>query len=202
VKRTLLLGLFGLASASASSVPYSQPWMQKLPAWTSVVRSCGVPVPLPILAADDFTSTTGGVYNNIVWWGTVTSPAQLQRRWYIATYNDNGFGQPNFGAPLWRTCVVPVAALAGVDCQGMRVYKFGVTLPSSAPMPVIVGKQWLVIAEDDSASIQPGVPDFAWSACQPVQNSPAVQFDNLGIFTQPLLDPCNGGKDDLAFVLS
>ncbi|MBX3119496.1 MAG: hypothetical protein KF784_10545 [Fimbriimonadaceae bacterium] len=200
-KLLCILGIAVVASSAMSQV-WSQPWTRPLPAWTSVVRSCTNPKPYRLMALDDFMVNHHYVtLNTIVYWGTVTNFAQLGRPMFYAIYKDNGNCQPDLNSMVWRDCLRPDWEFVDGDCQNMRVFRFKQALTVGNLPFLTFGKYWLQISEDDSQSANPNVPEFAWSSHQPVNLCPAVQFDSTGAIIQPLIDPCNGQKDDLAFEL-
>lgn len=198
MKKLWILALAAMGATAHSQV-WSQPWNLMLPSWQSTVFSCPNPAPLGNVANDDFAFTAPTPINGFRWWGTVTMPAQRFRRYRIHIYADNGMCGPNLATAFYTACVVPTnVVFAGVDCMGRNVFQFSYALPG--PFPILpAGRYWLEIAEDDASSVVVGAPDFAWSAHQPVNMCPALQRNAAGAIFQPLVDPCNGANDDLAF---
>lgn len=202
MKRLIALLGLALAASSAMSQVWSQPWTRPLPAWASTVRSCDSPRPFRLIALDDFMVNHHYVtLNTIVYWGTVRDYNQLGRPMYYAIYKDNGNCQPALDSLVWRDCLKPDWEFVDGDCQNMRVFRFKQALNMSNLPFLYFGKYWLQISEDDAESANPGLPEFAWSSHQQVNLCPAVQVDSLGTIFQPLVDPCNGRRDDLAFEL-
>ncbi len=199
-----LLALLCLVSAACGSMAqvWSQPWTFNLPSWQSVVRSCDVPKPMRMIALDDFEVTTHYVtLNTIVYWGTVRTGQQLGRPMYYAIYKDNGNCQPALSSLVWKDCLRPTYEFVDGDCLNQRVWRFKQALNSLNLPTLTYGHYWLQISEDDSNSATPGVPEFSWSSHQRFNLCPAVQVDSNGVMYQPLIDPCNGDIDDLAFEL-
>ncbi len=186
-----------MSGAAMAQCAFNQPWDGIRASHASIVRSCGVPTPAPLVAADDFQCRAGGVLTQVRWWGTLATTAQVGRPYYIAIRRDNGNCQP--AGVLWQACVVPQAVSAGVDCQGRRVFRFTAAVPAFA---VAAGqKYWLQISEADDRSARPGVEDFRWSGRRPVRFCPAAQINAAGGIIQPLPDACDGARNDLSFLL-
>ncbi len=201
MKRMLALVCATAASCCAMSQVWSQPWTRPLPAWNSTVKACDSPTPYRLIALDDFYVINDVLVSTFVYWGTVTADAQLGRPMYYAVYKDNGNCQPDMNALVWRDCLKPEWEFVDGDCQGMKVFRFKQALNPFNFLYPGGQKLWLQISEDDSQSVRVGRPDFAWSSHQKVNLCPAVQVDSAGVIYQPLVDPCNFRKDDLAFEL-
>lgn len=195
-----LLGVL-MAACGAMSQQWTQPWTAPLPAWLSVVKACDSPTPYKLIALDDFQIPNDTFVSTIVYWGTVTNYEQLGRPMYYAVYKDNGHCQPDMNALVWRDCLKPDWEPYGVDCLGFRVFRFKQALNPFNLLFHNGEKLWLQISEDDVESYKVGSPEFSWSSHQKVNLCPAVQVDYNGVIYQPLIDPCNGRKDDLAFEL-
>lgn len=193
----LLLAACFNASAALGQCIFNQPWDGVRAAHTSIVRSCGLPAPAPLVAADDFQCRGGGTLTHVRWWGTLATGAQIGKPYYLAIRRDNGNCQP--AGVLWQACVVPQAVSVGVDCQGRRVFRFTAAVPAFAVVPG--QKYWLQISEADDVSARPGIEDFRWSGRRPLRFCPAGQINAAGGILQPLPDPCDGAPDDLSFVL-
>ncbi|MBX3119495.1 MAG: hypothetical protein KF784_10540 [Fimbriimonadaceae bacterium] len=200
MKRIIALLGIAMAASTAMSQVWSQPWTRPLPAWMSVVRSCDNPKPFKLAAFDDFRTDDVRI-STIVYWGTVRDLAQLGRPMYYAVYKDNGNCQPAIDSLVWKDCLKPDWEFVDCDCQGQLVFRFKQALSPLNILRLSSGHYWIEIAEDDSNSANPGAPEFAWSSHQSVNLCPALQWDWNGNFIQPLQDPCNGAKDDLAFEL-
>lgn len=202
MKKIIALLSIVLAASSAMSQIWTQPWTAPLPSWLSVVRSCDSPKPLRLIALDDFMIESHyATIQTIVYWGTVRDYNQLGRPMYYAIYKDNGNCQPAMDSLIWKDCLKPEFEFVDGDCLNQRVWRFKQALnPLNLPF-LFYGKYWLQISEDDSNSANVGRPEFAWSSHQDYLLCPAVQVDSTGAIYQPLVDPCNGGKDDLAFEL-
>jgi len=199
MKKLVLFAMLALASLSFGK-GWVQPWTPKLPAWESVVYSCDYPKPYKLAAADDFVFEDFEIpIASINWWGVVSDSAQLNRPYHIVIYKDNGRCQPAFDSIVWEDCLKPEAKFQGVDCQGNKVYKFFSTVPFWNPLTVGFGHFWIQISESDVDSVNPDKTDFWWSSHQPVEQCPALQWDSSFNIIQPLIDPCNQRKDDLAF---
>jgi hypothetical protein len=199
MKKLALFSMLALASFSLGK-GWVQPWTPKLPAWESVVYSCDYPKPYKMVAADDFIFEDFELpVANINWWGVVSDAAQLNRTYHITIYKDNGRCQPAFDSIVWEDCVKPDAKYQGGDCQGNKVWKFFSAVPFWHPLNVGPGHFWIQISESDVDSVNPDKPDFWWSSHQPVEKCPALQWDSSFNIIQPLIDPCNQRKDDLAF---
>jgi hypothetical protein len=200
MKRLALFAMLALASFSLGK-GWVQPWTPRLPAWESVVYSCDYPKPYRLAAADDFIFEDFTLpINNINWWGVVSDPDQLKRTYHIVIYKESGKCLPAFDSIVWQGCIRPDdAALQGADCQGNRVFKFFSTVPFWNPLTLGPGHYWVQISESDKDSVTPDKPDFWWSSHQPVVKCPALQWDSSFNIIQPLIDPCNQRKDDLAF---
>ncbi len=203
MNRNVLRNAFGLvltafvSGAASGQCIVNQPWDLTHASHTSIVRTCGLPTPAPLVAADDFKCRAGGTLTHVRWWGTLALTAQVGRPYYIAIRRDNGNCQPS--DVLWSACVTPQAVSVGADCQGRRVFRFTAAVP---PFAVVAGqKYWIQISEIDDRSARPGVEDFRWSGRQPLRLCPAAQINGAGGILQPLIDPCDGAPDDLSFVL-
>lgn len=201
MKKLIVTLSLAIASSFALCQQWSQPWTYNLPSWLSVVRSCDNPKPFKLIALDDFQIPNDTVVTTIVYWGTVTDFAQLGRPMYYAVYKDNGACQPDMNALVWRDCLKPDWEYVAPDCMGRRVFRFKQGLNIFNLLYHGGEKLWLQISEDDEESSRPGAPQFGWSSHQKVNLCPAVQVDYNSVIYQPLIDPCNGAKDDLAFEL-
>lgn len=210
--RWIQKGLLGLAfvacaeSAMAQLVPlpwkYIQRWTPPRASFTSKVRSCQQPTPFPLIAMDDWICGASGRISRITWWGTLNTPAQAQRPFYIAVYGSvTGACVPNPQDQVFQICIVPdYAKYVGTDCQQRRVYRLSAALPATASFIQEQGTHyWLQISEADQESVQFNVENFRWSAHRDIQNCRAVQAPPQWI--QPLIDPCDQQPDDLAFAL-
>ncbi|MBX3119494.1 MAG: hypothetical protein KF784_10535 [Fimbriimonadaceae bacterium] len=201
MKKFVVLMIAVMTASGALSQVWSQPWTRPLASWESVVRSCDNPKPYKLVALDDFYIINDVLVSTIVYWGTVSSDAQLGRPMYYAVYKDNGNCQPDMNALVWSDCLKPYWEFVDGDCTGQKVFRFKQPLNPWNYLYPGGAKLWLQISEDDAESAHPDRPDFAWSAHQRVNLCPAVQVDYNGMIYQPLIDPCNGRKDDLAFEL-
>lgn len=187
-----------------------QQWNDCLPAAPSAVLECLPPAPNNIVgsvAGDDFVGKYTGPVNTIEWWGTVSSRAQLYRRYQITIYPDNSNCAPYMQRPFYSACVKPISVkYAGVDCQGNRVWKFTAVLTS--PFNQTAGVHyWLSIAEVDAFSVRQGLVDFYWSGhracggaqcgCRALSASPT----GGGIAFSPVVSRCDGRPMDLAWCL-
>jgi hypothetical protein len=193
--------LIGFGLVLTAQAQFIQPWNFQAPSFRSRVKDCPSTLPSPIAAYDDFVSTSTTVLNVVIWWGNVNSPAQLNRRYLIAIYdNIPGACMPDLAAgPKYRACVVPaLTAPVGVDCNGNQVHVFGSFLPGG--FPVAAGQQyWLQISESDIHSVTVGVDNFRWSGHMPTNGCRALQIDAFGNIIAPLTG-C-GAINDLAFAL-
>lgn len=192
---THTLVVAGLALAAASQAQYRQLYDQPLGSHVSTVVSCMHPLPMPQAAADDFRFQDNYVVNHFRWWGTVSGLQQLNRVYYIAIYEDAGC-RP--GKILFQRCLTPQAVAVAVDCTGRVVYRFTASL--AAPLNVPAGHYWFRVAESDADSVTIGSVDFQWSAARPIRGCDAGWHDLAG-WNSPLIDPCDGKKEDLAFCL-
>lgn len=192
------LALFALlASASMSFGQWLQPWTFPCPAFESRVYSCEYEYPTNVIALDDFTVQSTMFVSDINWWGTVSTPQQLNGFYYIAIYLDNGC-LPDLANLIFKTCIQAQTNFEGTDCAGDMVYKFHTNHPYGT-LPLGPGKYWIEIAEIDTLSVRPGNVDFRWSSCDPIQGCDALQVDYLGYVIRPLIDPCYQRTVDLAF---
>lgn len=201
MKKLLALMGFAVAASSAMSQAWSQPWTYNLPSWMSTVKACESPTPYKLIAMDDFYIINDVLISTIVYWGTVEDYSQLGRPMYYAVYKDNGHCQPDLDSIVWKDCLKPKYERFDYDCEGRLVFRFKQALNPFNYLYPGGQKLWLQISEDDNESANPGRPEFAWSAHQRVNLCPALQVDYAGNIYQPLVDPCNGRKDDLAFEL-
>lgn len=212
MNRWMKAAVVGFASAAcaapvlAQPVPigwkYIQPWSPPRAAFESRVRSCAQPTPLNVVAMDDWICGQTGGIARITWWGTLSSPAQGQRPFYIAIYGTAaGACVPNLQQRLYSTCVIPdYSKYVGTDCQQRRVFRLSAPLPATLPFVQQQGTHyWLQISEADVESIRPNLEDFRWSGHRPIVNCPAVQTPPS--FVTPLRDACDQQPDDLAFGL-
>lgn len=209
---TRLALAFGLLAAPLSwSQPFAwkwqQPWTPPRASQESRVISCTNPTPLTRIAMDDWICQQSGPIVRYCWWGTVSTPAQRFRPYYIAIYrNLPGGCQPDLSATgrLYQTCIVPdYAAYVGTDCQQRRVFRMSGVTPAAASFIQLTGQHyWLQISEADAESVQPNVENFRWSAHRPIVNCNAVQFSPPVGIIQPLIDPCDQQEEDLAFCLA
>ena len=200
--RTAVLSLCALglvASAAAQPVlKVSQRWTPPLSSHESRVVQCEQPDPLNQLAIEDWICPQSGPIIRVVWWGTLSDPAQGNRFYWISIRRDNGNCQP--AGLIYQACVQARARRVGTDCRNQPVYRLTARLPQ--PFQQIRGEHyWLTIAEDDERSIRPNLEDFRWSGHMPVENCPAAQFDAAGNLNQPIIEPCLPDKTDLAFAL-
>lgn len=204
-----ILGL-AFAAITASSFAqltafWAQPWNPAtgLPAWQSVIASCPNPVPARRMCFDDFKITQPTSVKSISYWGWVSNAAQLGRTFRIAIHTDNPAACRPTTTVVWQYCgVIPQRAAIGPDCTGKMVWRFNLPVPTANPLNLPPGKYWITVAEDDMLSIRPGaVPDFFWSSFQPTRLCPAIAYNWNNTVNQPLIDPCNGQRDDLAFNL-
>jgi hypothetical protein len=201
MKKLALFAMLALASFSFAK-GWIQPWTPRLPAWESVVYSCDYPKPYRLIAADDFVLDYELPVTNINWWGVVSDPDQLKRTYHIVIYKESGLCQPAWKSIVWQGCIKPYdAPLQGIDCLGNRVFKLFSNVPFWNPLTVGPGHYWIQISESDVDSVKPDATDFWWSSHQPVVRCPALQADSSYNIFQPLIDPCNQRKDDLAFEL-
>jgi hypothetical protein len=199
MKKLALFAMLALASFSLGK-GWSQPWTPRLPAWESVVYSCDYPKPYRLIAADDFFLEKELPVTNINWWGVVSDPDQLKRVYHITIYKESGSCMPAWKSIVWEACVKPYDAIyQGIDCQNKRVFKLFSNPPVGNPLTLGPGRYWIQISESDVDSVKPDATDFWWSSHQQVVNCPALQMDSIGAIFQPLIDPCNQRKDDLAF---
>lgn len=178
-----------------------QPWTPPLASHESRVVSCTNRTPFTQIAADDWICGKTGRIVRFMWWGVLNTPAQAQRPFYIAIYrNLPGSCAPDLAQPIYQRCAVPdFVRYVGTDCQDRRVYRMGVAVPTAAAFVQQVDTHyWLQISEADAESVQPNVENFQWSAHRAIKNCEAIQFPP---FTQPILDACDGNRDDLAFAL-
>jgi hypothetical protein len=186
----------GMALAAAGQAQFLQTYTPPLGSHVSTVVSCANPIPLPLAAADDFRFKDNYSVRHFRWWGTVSNVAQLNRDYYIAIYEGGGC-RP--GKILFQACVNAQTIPVAVDCTGKVVYRFTTSL--AAPINVPAGHYWFRVAESDASSVQLGSVDFQWSAVRPVRGCEAGQHDLAAGWLSPLLDPCDGLKEDLAFCL-
>ncbi len=195
----ILLGIGTVASAQ------NQPWKAPWGSVESRVLTCTSPQPMNRVAMDDFQFTQTTKITWIRWWGTVSSSAQLQRKYFIAIRPGVTAGTCpvpcNAGQISNFWCVDVSTKYAGKDCQNRRVYRFTATL--TPPFFATGGqKYWLQISELDSDSVQVGVEDFRWSAHHPIHNCTAQQRDIAGGVQCAITDDCpNPVTTDLSFEL-
>lgn len=183
------------------SFKWNQPYTWPLASHESRVHSCDIPRPLDKVAMDDWICTRTGPIVRVSWWGVLLTGAQFSKQWryYIAIYrNKPGTCEPE-PEPIYRACVRPdVLRYTGRwDCKQQRVFFFSALLPT----PFRQEREqhyWIQISESDRESARVGVEDFRWSAHREIKLCPAAQ---LPPFTQPILDACDNGADDLAFRL-
>jgi hypothetical protein len=183
------------------SFKWNQPYTWRLASHESRVFSCEQPRPFEKVAMDDWICTKTGPIVRVSWWGVLLNEAQYSKRWsyYIAIYrNIPGTCQPE-PEPRYHTCVRPdvIRYTGRWDCTQKRVFYFSARLPT----PFIQRAEehyWIQISESDKESARPGQEDFRWSAHREVNLCPAGQFPP---WTEPLIDACDGGIDDLAFRL-
>jgi hypothetical protein len=194
-----------LLTQSTLAQKVNQPWTAPRGAHESRIITCTQPVPPAggLAAMDDWICPASGAMTRIQWWGVVSTPAQLQRRWYIAFYNSLATACLPANR-VYQACVIPVSKPVGTDCDGRIVYLFMATLPPPYFVQTAGQHYWVEVAEDDSTSVTPGVPDFKWSSHIPISPSPmcpAVQQPaGGGAFIQPIPDDCpNPIQTDLAF---
>ncbi|MFN0136519.1 MAG: hypothetical protein ACKVS9_10445 [Phycisphaerae bacterium] len=210
--RWMLKGMLGLAIAACAETAlaqpvalawkYIQPWTPPRASFTSKVRSCQQPSPFPLIAMDDWICGASGRISRITWWGTLNTPAQAQRPFYIAVYgNTAGACVPNLQDQRFQACLVPdYVKYVGTDCQQRRVYRMSAAMPATNPFVQQQGTHyWLQISEADEQSVQFNVENFRWSGHRDIKNCRAVQAPPQWI--QPLIDPCDQQPDDLAFGL-
>lgn len=195
-------GAFGLlASVASAQVLWSQPWVTPRASFESRVKACTSPTPTAMIALDDWVARANSPITRLDWWGTLSTPEQGKRKYYIAIYkHDPATKKPAIGSLLFRDCVTPTAEPVGVDCKSMRVYKLMAKL--TKPFYQKKGVQyWLQISESDADSYKVGVEDFRWSGTRPIRFLPAVQAKSAAAISQPILDLCDQKPDDLAFIL-
>lgn len=192
---THTLVIAGLALATAAQAQFLQPYNQPLGSHVSTVVSCTNPFPMPQAAADDFKFSDNYAVRHFRWWGTVSTPLQLNRLYYIAIYEEGGC-KP--GKRILQRCLIPQTVAIGVDCTGKTVYRFTASL--AAPVNIPAGRYWFRVAESDADSVNIGMVDFQWSANRPIRGCEAGFHDAAG-WNSPLIDPCDGNRDDLAFCL-
>ena len=210
--RLISKGLLGLAIATCAETAlaqpvtlawkYVQPWTPPRAAFTSRVISCEQPSPFPQIAMDDWICGASGRITRVTWWGTLNTPLQAQRPFYIAVYGSAATAcVPNPADLQFQICVVPdYAKYVGTDCQQRRVYRMSAALPATNPFVQQQGTHyWLQISEADQQSVQVNVENFRWSGHRQIQNCRAVQAPPAWI--QPLIDPCDQQPDDLSFAL-
>lgn len=176
---------------------FLQPWSPPRGAHESRVQSCQNPQPLNQIAVDDWICGATGPLLRLHWWGTLNTPLQSTRPFYVAIYaHTPGSCQPTFTQRLYQTCLVPdYRKYVGTDCQQRRVYRMSGVL--SVPFTQVQGTHyWLQISEADAESVQPGIENFRWSGHLPIQNCEAA---SAFPFVQPLRDPCNQQPVDLSF---
>jgi hypothetical protein len=205
--RTILALAFAAITTSAFALTavWAQPWnpATRLPAWQSVVVSAANLTPAKRMCFDDFRLIQGTPLQSISFWGWVSTPAQLFRSWHIAIHQNNPATNRPFIAPFWvYNGPLTSSAIIGPDLTGHLVNRCWLTIPTADPCNLPMGDYWLTVDEDDSLSVRPGaVPDFFWSAYQPIKRNPAIGYNWNGTFNQPLIDPANQMRDDLSFVL-
>ncbi len=199
-RTSMSLCALGLAAAAAAQpvLKVSQPWTPRLSSHESRVVQCEQPDPLNQLAMDDWICPQTGPIIRVVWWGTLSDPAQGNRFYWIGIRRDNGNCQP--AGLLYQACVQARARRVGTDCHNQAVYRLTARLPQ--PFQQTRGEHyWLSIAEDDERSIRPDLVDFRWAGHMPVEHCPAGRFDAAGDFNQPIIEPCLPEETDLAFAL-
>ena len=202
---TLILGVVLLAAeAPAQGLIWKwlQPWTCPWTSHESRVVACTNRQPLNHIALDDWICGATGPLVRVWWWGTLTSPAQGFRPYYLAIYaHQTGACLPNMQQRLFETCVVPdYRKYVGTDCANRRVYRMSAVLPTAATFFQQQGTHyWLQISEADQESIQPNFENFRWSAHRPINLCEAVSFPPLA---QPIFDQCDNQPDDLAFGFS
>lgn len=188
------------SSATMAAVNYVQRWTQQRTSHQSIVVSCDNPMPINLVAMDDFVPAEDGVIDAVAFWGEVLVQAQLQqgRGYYVAIYEDNGNCGP--GELVYKDCISPRVRFAGFDCNQRRVYLFRSPL---SPFAVNGGQRyWLQISEDDSRSAREGgQQDWRWSGRRPIIGCDALQRDAAGNIFSPLLDGCDQMPVDLSFAL-
>lgn len=183
------------AGATLSQAQFAQEYDKDLGSFASVVKNFANPRPEPEACADDFAFADDYVVNHFKWWGTVSNPLQLARPYYIAIYLDNGC-RP--GAKVYETAAIPTTAVFAKDCTGATVYSFLVTL--GAPLNIPAGHYWFRVAEMDDNSFAVGAVDFQWSGKRPRWGCRAGYHTWAPLtWNRPLIDPCDGLEDDLAF---
>jgi hypothetical protein len=197
----LSLALF---ESTALGQKINQPWSAPRPSVESRVVTCNNNPQPPaggFAAFDDWVCPATGPLTRVQWWGTVTAPAQLTRRYNVSIWNHDAANCRRGTARLYNACVTPTAVAVGIDCQNRTVYRFAPSLPSPYFGQVVGTHYWLGIAEDDGASVTVGAPDFRWSEHVPVRFCAAEQVNSAGAVTQPLIDACFNQPVDLAFRL-
>src|SRR5262245_43006064 len=146
----------------------NQAWSYPRGAHESRVISCTNPVPAAAwkVALDDWTCPQSGKITQVQWWGTVTNPAQLSRRYYIAIRRTAAGCRPDMTSTgvLYQACVIPSSVYVGLDCQQKRVYRLSAGLPAPQFTQTQGTQYWLQISEEDGGSVTPGVEDFRWSS--------------------------------------
>jgi hypothetical protein len=176
-----------------------QPWTPPRASHHSVVQNCaGAAVPFAPIALDDWICGQSGPIVRVRWWGTLDTTQTLvgPSQFYIAIWSHSATAcLPS--ARVYSACVNPTKVRVGTDCENRPVYRMSALLPS--PFTQTAGTHyWIQISEVDAGSPRLGVPDWKWSAHRPLRECDAVQFAG-GVFTQPILDPCDALKNDLAF---
>lgn len=200
MRQLKLIGVVAiLASALSAHAQFFQPWTGPAKSFTSRIKSCPSPIQTPAAAYDDFVSASSTNLTTLMWWGNVSSGAQLSRRYFVGIYNSiPGACIPALSTgPLYHTCVVPAfTAPVGTDCTGHTVYLFLAFLPGGFSATAGT-KYWLQISESDAASVNVGVDDFRWSGHFTNVMCPACQITAAGTVVSPLTG-C-GALNDLAF---
>lgn len=199
----LVMAATAALATSASAQIFAQPWQAgKSSSFVSDVKACFSPTPFTRITLDDFGFTVNHNVKFFIWWGTVSSTAQLTKPYDLQIYADAG-GVPALSSagPLWYRCVTPLVTLpVGTDCPGRQVYAFLAFVPGG--FNAVAGtKYWLSIDEEEFNSANIGLNDFFWSGTYSFHGAKACQFDvTTGSLIQPLIDNC-GALADMSFIL-
>ncbi len=195
-RTVLVLAALAAACAATAQVPHwDQSWnpVTKRAAHTSTA-TMPMGLAMPQICRDDFVLEAGTSVGRVDWWGTEDGTVTQ----FIIISNCNHNCTPK--AQITNEVVVPTKVFAGIDCQGKMVYRYSVVL--ATPIPYVGGfngRTWISIAENDATSSMVGVPQFSWSGVRPIRNCPATGWNNVNFV--PLVDACDGKRNDLAFVL-
>lgn len=204
--RTLIGLAFAATTASSFAITafWAQPWnaATRLPSWTSAIASTINPIPARRQCFDDFRVSRNLSAAMITFWGTPSSPIQLGRPFRISIHRENGATCRPIQTPIWTYYGIVPGVMQIPDLQGRMVFRFNHTIAANNPLNLTAGKYWICVAEVDNVSYRPnGVSDFGWSAFQPMRFCPAIAYNWNNTVNQPLIDPINQQRDDLAFNL-